>query len=245
MIEQPIAMGEPEGRNPGTVDPLPQEFGGCIQAGYSAEKPVRLVTRQLQNLRHLGVVTERIKIPGHRDVHAQLIPIVTLAVKDLAHERLSTRHVHVRHDVGAAYQLEPSLFHEFPESCRVFRVPLEIRPDIRNLVKHKTVFGVFSQQVQRRGNVDETHFEVLFAGLENGAFPVRVRDDPEHVPWGSSFLPGARSRLSENKARPRPRANDDARNDKPEESEKWMAGHRASLYHAQRALCTNNQRQPM
>ena len=227
-VKQVVALGEPERWNLGAIDTLPPELRGRVHAGDSAEKPIRLVTGQLQNLGHLRIVSKGVEVPAYRHIHTQLVPVVTLAVKDLPHERLTAGHVHVRHDVGAAHQLESALFHELSESRRVFGVALQIRPHIGDLVEHEAIFGMLCQQVQRRGNVYEAHLQVFLAGLKDCTLPVGVRDDPEHIRFRSGILTVGRRRLSLYSAAPHLETQAEARADKHSDDnfEMLACGHR-------------------
>ena len=66
----------------------------------------------VEQLRHLGVVAERVDQPAGRDVDAELVAIIALAVLHLADECLAAGHVVVGHDVERTGQLQPAFRQE-------------------------------------------------------------------------------------------------------------------------------------
>jgi hypothetical protein len=51
--------------------------------------------------------------------------------------------------------------------------------DVRRLVEDEAVFRVFLQELECAQDVGQADLQIFLAGLEDGALPVRVRNDVE------------------------------------------------------------------
>ena len=72
------------------------------------------------------------------------------------------------------------------ELAGFFRISFQERLDVRGLIQHEAVFGIRSKQVQRLQNVRKTLLEIFLPGLEDGALPLRVRDQPKRSRTGGT-----------------------------------------------------------
>jgi len=176
-----VALRQPERGDAGAVEPLPEELGGDVPVGHAAEEPKRLKAGELHDLRHLGMVAEGVELPAHGHVHSQLAAKVVLAVEDLAHEGLAAGHVDVGHHVGPAHDRQTPFGNQLAKGRLFLGIALEKGLYVTGLIKGETVTGLGLQKPHRPHDVGKAHFQVFLAGLEHGPFPVRVRDEPEHV----------------------------------------------------------------
>src|SRR5205823_1872165 len=124
--------------------------------GDSPGGPVRPVARELEELGHLRVAPERVNIPADGDVHTQLVAEVALAIQSTPYPGLPTWHINVRHNVGAANDLQPPLRDVPPEICRLLRIPLQKRLYKSHLVKCELILGMSLQKPQHRKDVRST-----------------------------------------------------------------------------------------
>ena len=153
-VKQPVAQWQPEGGNPGAINALPEEFRrDVVSAAHAALKPVGLVARELQQLRHLGMMPERVERPADAHVHTQFVPVVALPVQGLPYPRLAARNVDVQHDVVAAHDLESPLGDELPKRFRFSRIPFEKRLHVGCLVKHKPIIRILLEEMERLQDV--------------------------------------------------------------------------------------------
>ena len=93
----------------------------------------------------------------------------------LPHKQFAAGFDHVRHNVHPADDLEPALGDKLAKRRSLFRVTLQERLEIRDLIEREFVIGILLEQLQRRQNVRQSHLQIAFSRLENGALPVRVR----------------------------------------------------------------------
>ncbi len=107
-------------------------------------EPIRLVSGKLQELRHLRVMSERIKPPTHFHIHTERVAVISFAVENLPDPRLPAWHVDVEHYVVATNNLQPTFLHILAESRGLLRISLQEWTDICNLIEHKSIFGMGS-----------------------------------------------------------------------------------------------------
>src|SRR6516162_8645337 len=68
-VKEPVSKCQPESRYACAVDTLPKELGGNLVAARAALEPVRVITREFQELRHLGMVPKCVEPPSHSYGH--------------------------------------------------------------------------------------------------------------------------------------------------------------------------------
>ncbi len=136
------------------------------------------------------MMPEGVDEPAIGNVHPELFAVVAFTVEDLPNKSLAAGHVHVGHDIHPQHELEPSLGDKFAERGGLLGIALQKRPDVGDLVQHKPVARLSLEEPQRFQNVRQSDVEVLFARLEDGPLPVRVRDHPQYALWlGRIFAP--------------------------------------------------------
>ena len=192
-VSHGIAVRKPEGGNLRSVYALPLELRGDLQVGDSAKKPVGIHSGQLQDLGHLGVVSERIQTPAGRDLHAEPFAKETFANHDLPDEGLTAGHVDVRHDIHPSHQLQPPLSHKLAEGCLFFGISIQKGFYKGSLVQGEFVGWVTLQHVERAQNDGQAQLQVFFARLEDSTFPVSVRNVPDRAFF--PFCPQCAGRL--------------------------------------------------
>ena len=128
------------------------------------------------------MMPECVEQPRHGHPASELLAAVTLAVLHLPHKQLTAGFDHVRHHVHATDDLEPALGDKLAKRRRLFRVPLQERLEIRDLIERELVVGMLLQQLQRLENVRQPHLQIALARLEHSALPVGVRNVVERRP---------------------------------------------------------------
>src|SRR2546423_7033085 len=124
-------------------------------------------------------MSERIEQPAYLHIHAEMLPAVALRIQELAGEGFATGHVVIGHDVQAADDLQPALGNKFAEGPGFFRIAFQKGLEICDLIEREAVVGMLLEQTNRGQDVWQAHLQIFFAGLEDGAFPMRMRDEPE------------------------------------------------------------------
>ena len=175
-VEESVEPGQPERGNLCAVNAAPPELGRQFVVWNSATKPEGFEARLPQELRHLGMMPERVEQPRHSDLNAELLAAIPFAILHLPHEQLAARFDHVRHHVHPPDDLEPALGDKLAKRRSLFRVTLQERLEIRDLIEREFVIGILLQQLQRLQNVRQSHLQITFPRFENGALPVCVRN---------------------------------------------------------------------
>src|ERR1017187_10233110 len=135
-------------------------------------------------------MSKGVERPTYGDVYSQSVTVVALAIKDLPHPRLSSRHVVVQHDVISTNYLEPSLFHILAECGGLLRISLQKRPNVGHLIENKSKLRMVTQEGKHSEDVRKADIKILFASFEHGAFPMRVGNNPERVLCRVTLLGG-------------------------------------------------------
>ena len=138
----PVRKREPERGDLRAVDAFPEEFGGNVSVRHTPRKPERIEPGQLEDLRHLRMMSKGIEQPADLHFHAQLLPAIAFGVKDLSHERLPARQIIIGHDVHAADKLQPSRGDKFAERLRFLGISLEERPEVGYLIQSEFIVGM-------------------------------------------------------------------------------------------------------
>ncbi len=138
-VHEGVAVGQVNRGDPRAVDPLPEKLGREILPRHAAHEPECLEPSLREQLRHLGVVAERVDQPAGGDVDSELVAIIALAILHLADEGLAARHVVIGHDVERTDQLEPPFGQETAEIGLVGRIALQERPHVSDLVERESV----------------------------------------------------------------------------------------------------------
>src|SRR5439155_14584577 len=104
-VEQTIEPRQPERGDLAAINAAPEELGRQTVIGNSATKPKRLEPGLPEELRHLGMVPERVQQPRHGDFDAEMLAAIPLSILHLPNEQFTARFDYIRHHVHSANEL--------------------------------------------------------------------------------------------------------------------------------------------
>ena len=153
-----------QGSDPGTVHPFPcvDEVGEFFLAGYGPEMDVTLVSRELEKLRQVAVVPERVKVARHRGHDSELVREQLPAEEDLARKGLAAREIAVRLQIPAPDDHPTARRDMRFDPCEEFR-PVVSHPAIeQGFVVVEDELGILVQKIGRGFEGGKRFCEPLF-----------------------------------------------------------------------------------